>query len=53
MERNKSKELNLLWCDGGGSIAIGVVDQSVERLVNPLPEHYSRNCPTWPYKMIG
>ena len=41
---NRVKQDILLWSDGGGSIAVGVVDQSVEGLIHPLPEHHSRNC---------
>lgn len=36
----------LLGRDGGGSVTVRVVDQSVEGLIHPLPEHHSRNCPT-------
>lgn len=35
-----------LWCDGRGSVAVGVVDQSVEGLIYPLPKHHSRHRPT-------
>lgn len=31
--------------DGGRSIAVGVVDNGIEGLVHPLPEHHSRHCP--------
>lgn len=34
-----------LWGNGWGGVAVGVVDQSVEGLVDPLPEHHSRNGP--------
>lgn len=35
----------LLGSDRGGSITVGVVDQSIEWLIHPLPEHHSGNCP--------
>lgn len=35
----------LLGSDRGGSVAVCVVNQSVEGLIHPLPEHHSRNCP--------
>ena len=36
---------SLPGADRRGCVAVGVVDQSVEGLVDPLPEHHSRNCP--------
>lgn len=35
----------LLGSDGGSCVTVCVVDQSVEGLIHPLPEHHSRNCP--------
>lgn len=31
--------------DGAGSIPVGVVHNGIERLIHPLPENYSWNCP--------
>lgn len=38
-------EASLLHGQWGISTAVGVVDNSVEGLVNPLPEHHSRSSP--------
>lgn len=31
--------------DGGGGVAVGVVDNGIEGLVHPLPENHGRHCP--------
>lgn len=35
----------LLYSDGGISTAVGVIDNGVEGLVNPLPEDHGRSRP--------
>lgn len=43
----------LLGGNGGGGVPVGVVDQSVEGLIDPLPEDHSRNCPETEQKLHG
>lgn len=42
---SETRESSLLHSYGGIPTPVGVVDNSVKGLVNPLPEDYSRSCP--------